>query len=767
MVETKSAAANDIESKIYSCYLLLFDNATGNRINTPENLVTSSSTTLPTQFVKLDKSNATSVTACFIANVPENFAKGIIGLNKPSAEVNPDAQDNEYLNTAILDITYASSGIIGTPNLNLNSDGSTMTECIPMMGVKSDINLTLSSTGAIEVPIKRLFAKVTANLSMDLLDTGILGVQTNTYYELLSYTVCNLPTKLRICEPSANAQSYETSWWESKYSNAYAADQIRNTDNVKIYNAAAIGYETSKSYSMSFYVPEYYLEPFSEADFNNAHKDDTNFSSFTYNTQECKPLMFDSSVKRPIYLRLIGSYKQATGTDAGLQYDIFLGENNSSSFTLKRNKHYTNNLTIQGVENANIDWRVTVTDGNDLISIYGEVANCYVIADTREVSIKAYKGAYKYHELPNAHKCKGTSVRIIAQDKDNVTFENPDNPFILSEGDDGVKVISFKVNEIDYDCNMVIAIMDGEEVEWSWHLWFIKGLRLGNMGFFEPATQDLPSNKGKLMDSNLGVARSLTSDWIGGTATGFYYKYGHRAPYFEDKIHGNGAKYHGYKSGDYSDWNTNGKSRTDPCPPGYRVPSPSALVTTATNVHATVYGAFRYWNNGDINDVNDIYLPYAGEIQSDYTTRSNESESRYYSTIITEEMELSKYRFTNVRYRGDNKTGGEYGVLATTDANAYLQYLFLRYSFSEFVKKAIPEILDYEIGTRKNIWSPYQFTGEYIKDVAYSSLSTEAQLAYGTIKTFKPSISDLFGTAIINNYSANKNNGYQVRCIKE
>ena len=811
-VETKSVA-DDFEKAIHNCFFLLFDNESGNRLYITDNLVEGTATTLPTQLVKLDKVNATSVTACFIANVPENFAKGIIGLNKPSAEVNPDAQDNEYLNTAILDITYASSGIIGTPNLNLNSDGSTMTECIPMMGVKSDINLTLSSTGAIEVPIKRLFAKVTANLSMDLADTGILGVQTNTYYELFSYTVCNLPTKLRICEPSANAQSYQTSWWESKYSNAYAANQIRNTDNVKIYNAAAIGYDNSKSYSMSFYVPEYYLEPFSEADFNNAHKDDPNFSSFTYNTQECKPLMFDSSVKRPIFLRLIGSYKQATGTDAGLQYDIFLGENNSSSFTLKRNKHYTNNITIRGVENANLDWRVTVTDGNDLISIYGEVANCYIISGAQEYKFKAYQGAFKFNQLSGAPKCSGSSVEIIAQDKNGVTLVNPSNPFTVTEGDDGVKIISFTVSEISLDCNMVIAMMNEGKIEWTWHLWFIKEISLGNIGFFEMSNQNLPDGITYMGDSNLGVIREVYGDWIGGGATGFYYKYGYRFPYFKDNIKGNGEAYHGFNEDDFSSWDVDGKASSDPCPPGYKVPS--SEVWTETNYNSAtiedaefMFGrlginALRFWDKGTGSTSDDIYYPYSGYLpqpSSGYNVNTHTLNTSSDKEIAKEESNITYENYSRVEQisgageRDKKFTYTKYsdftykitakpdklGQLAISDDGYVISYDYTSVdkntfkNLCEFVscKKSVYDVSVVEIGAAW-IWTERSNTRvETLKstNILYNTSDipsnwkdklADDQCTYDAIKIKTHKEITSLSKAASGDY------GYQVRCVKE
>ena len=135
-VETKSVA-DDFEKAIHNCFFLLFDNKSGNLLNTPVNLVEGTATTLPTQLVKLDKVNATSVTACFIANVPVDFVTNIIGLNRPEGVENNETNNNKYLNTAVLSgITYGTGDNFGKPFIDL--DGATGTAasvaCIPMFG---------------------------------------------------------------------------------------------------------------------------------------------------------------------------------------------------------------------------------------------------------------------------------------------------------------------------------------------------------------------------------------------------------------------------------------------------------------------------------------------------------------------------------------------------------------------------------------------------------------------------------------------------------
>ena len=201
-------AMDDFEKAIHNCFFLLFDNESGNRLYITDNLVEGTATTLPTQLVKLDKVNATSVTACFIANVPVDFVSNIIGLNRPEGVENNEANNNKYLNTAVLSgITYGTGDDFGKPFIDL--DGATGTSaavaCIPMFG-KNEITLP-SSTQKIQIPLKRLFAKVSMELTVDLNDLGALNYLKDSYYNINSCTLNNLPTVVSLVAPIEGDES--------------------------------------------------------------------------------------------------------------------------------------------------------------------------------------------------------------------------------------------------------------------------------------------------------------------------------------------------------------------------------------------------------------------------------------------------------------------------------------------------------------------------------------------------------------------------------
>ena len=756
LVTTK--AGDDIENNIYNAFILLFDEH-GNRIMKQDVKLLDS---YPSISIPADKGLST-VTACFLINVPPSFANGITGLTNP----NPGTNDNSYISTAVLsDITYSTTAPFGVPMIDHDGDGtgegSTAPKaCLPMFGMDS-FNIHRADKTCV-ISVKRLFAKASFNLSMDLSDTGTLGVNRNTYFELLSYQLLNLPRKARLIEPSASATTYETNWHGQD--NAYIAQHIQNTGNTQIYNADALGYDSQKLYSFDLYLPEYYLLPLSSTTEN-------------YGDEKYKPEMYDDENRTAICVKLKGNYKPVSGGTVGLEYDLYLGENASTSFTLKRNKHYTNNVTITGVSDGDLDCRVTITEGGDMIDVYGEVANCYSISSTGVFSFKAYKGAYKHDQLATAPKCSsGTTVEIIAQDNNGVTLQVPDgatSPFSVTDDPDtpGLKVISFNVSNISADCNMVIALKNGETTEWTWHLWFIRGLSLGNMGFFELGTQDMPDDKGKMMDMNLGATRALTGNWVAGQATGFYYKYGHRAPFFEDKLKGNGKKYHGGDVGTSSSWNVSGKAPSDPCPPGYKVPSSDVWAASIQDYMDFGSSYFTYKKRsvsviGGVEvDMEAIDYPYSGYVNTatnpDVILKEGSKDSSGTEDFIdlstTFRYDGNYYRFEKVTYQ--EKIDIQHGKVWSCDAHHIL------YGYTE--QSTTIDGVHYSTRSSK-LSGKWNYQGI----MPISDFEDRFPVQYGVVAgymTLKNGLENYFNkeTTFTNtSTNVNVNEGYQVRCIKE
>ena len=749
-VTTKSEPTDAFETAIYTAYLLLFD-ANNNRIYFSE-------VDPQSRLQRVTLKGLSTVTACFVANVAKADIEGITTL--------------DALNSAVLNLNYATyseaRSHLGVPKLAVNG---TYQLCFPMVGVKT---LDVSQISqAIEIPLTRLFAKVSVELKMNI--SNLSTTQSSTRFELISYRLANIPKRVSLL-PTGK----ESDW--VKVSEAFADDNSNvasDLTNNQIYNNSYfLASDSQKKYTFDVYVPEYCLSPLTETEYKGA--------SGTYGEQEYKPKMYDSN-KKAVHIVLTGSYIPTSGSSTKLDYSLFLGEDESLSFTLNRNVHYNNYLTIKGItknadnkDTALIDHRVKMNDGN-MVSMFGEVANCYVINATGIYSFPAYKGAYKSADMVEANRCTiGTKVEIIAQNGVTTLFATDDNgnpKFTLTKNPAGEKVISFEVVDDWGDANVILGLKDNNgNVEWSWHLWFVKGVSLGSIdrdGFFQMKSQAMPNGVNALMDRNLGAMYSATSDGYAGAATGLYYRYGQIAPYFTDT--NNRSAYFGHTLPTNSSWapTNNKKSPHDPCPPGYRVPHSDVWTEKATLEDASLtipvinvgIEAFRYWNNntsGVTEITDDIYFPYCAYVDSnnslvesyvDTKTINGEYNSYIYGILI---------RAYNIKY--SYTINKKFGILSSCN-NKIEKYQATNEGF-------FPDIVinscKYQIGTKigkYEIWGreqSYNKDGssiasnvqDFILTTVKSELEEVPQIAEHTKSTIKPE-------------DINTSYGYQVRCVKE
>lgn len=586
-VATKSDPTADFETAVYTAYLLIFDKSTGDRIAFESVDVTG---VLISQAAKCE--SVESALACFIANVPYDFAEGITTI--------------DGLNSAVLPINYATyseaGGYLGVPKITVDRANKL---CIPMFG-HIDID-KMTNRQQFEIPVKRLFAKVSVELKLDVTFEGDwdTAFQTYTNYELNEYKLHNLPNKVRLVE-TLNSESP----WKDGKDNPNVVTPSQSPDiSKKIYNTGSSA-SGDKSYSFDCYVPEFYLNSI-----ENPTKD-----------QRYKPKNHPDGTY-PIYLELVGQYNAYSITSTDINYKVYLGNDNVLNFSLARNTHYKNYLTIKGTTNndkseveENLDHRVTTSTINNPVAKAGKSANCYVINATGEYNFPAYKGAF--NDLSDAVLCNNqTAKELVILANDNY------NNIVLTDYayDPDRNLVTFKVTKVA-NGNVVLGLKNKDgSLEWSWHLWFNREFNAGALGqWAQINTQNMPNGTDKMIDRNLGASPNvIQSVSYPGAATGNYYKYGHRAPYFTDnRESGNGATYHGYKESDYSSWNTTDKSPTDPCPPGYRVPASSVWSTNVGSTHGTLASAFLYWDSDS-----DIYYPYSEWLLS--TGGLNENQTEY------------------------------------------------------------------------------------------------------------------------------------------
>ena len=228
VVNTKSTAEGDIETKIYSCYLLVFNTADGNLIYNSGNLIpaNTSVTSIPTQRLNIVKNGVESVKACFIVNVPDNFINNADGT---PAIANTTALSNAVLNSSHFTYaTHSDTVPMGTPEVTI---GGVKKACIPAYG-ETTINLKNGTIGPVQISIKRLFAKVSVNLKVQLNLSGTANnIQTLTHYELQKLSLYNLPTMVKLVEDSTNESAWRTT------AGLYSATPMQKSGiNTRIYN---------------------------------------------------------------------------------------------------------------------------------------------------------------------------------------------------------------------------------------------------------------------------------------------------------------------------------------------------------------------------------------------------------------------------------------------------------------------------------------------------------------------------------------------------
>ena len=758
-VLTKATTVDDFENKVHNCYFMLYNNS-GTRVYGPVDL----NATLATQRFsksefKLNVGELATYTACFVANVSKSIVDGLNTLSK--------------VNSTVLDIAYSSADVSDTdnrykpssfvvPEFVLEDDGEAV-QCLPMFGMQE---CNVAADDIFQISLKRLFAKVTVSVGLGSLTSS---------FDVMAAHLFNLPTKVKLSE-----SSNESEWVEDVSS--FLQQQIEGPIGHQITSSL------SSAYELYFYVPEYYLNG----------RDDR---SGNYGNEKFKPNMYDTD-KNPVLFRLFGEYGGLTGGDTGVQYDLYLGENAATSFTLKRNKHYINSMVINGITNRidgsgnTLDCRVTVSEeGLDEVEIIGQTANCYIIGKTGSYIYPACKGVHKggLKNIPDNLKCtKGRTLKILYNDNSanqlaNLAY-NPESgefSFDVTQMDTGTG--AFASNDGNLILGLVYDEGGVEKIEWSWHLWFINGAVWG-VDAFEISTQNYP-NTSVMMDRNLGSKPLFSQKSNPGIANGLYYRYGRKEPFLNGDYLGGGES----ENNVYT-WDGDDKSQTDPCPPGYRVPKSDVWQAGSNGQEPEVKNysslttgdAFEFWDN--------VYYPYSGYVDENkviqnqgYGTR--QTEEGYSINIPTSQSNLSStskayYDYIQGPVRFTNVTYSKYdiynlGVLGARDNE-------LRYSYIEKGTDIISCTVEkgtwkgsggfLGIGTKYN--AEYKKTENLTGEELKSKYSTEYNRLIAVLNGGDGSNTEMLGNWISSfftepkaeaqiNSIASTSYGYTVRCVKE
>ena len=221
-------------------------------------------------------------------------------------------------------------------------------------------------TDNLEIPLRSMYAKFSFTIAVKP-DQEIVGNKAPRF-DLLGYTVSNLPTNVDSDEATNDDNAVIASSDEYSFSGKYAQGATTAT--------------------FDFYLPERYLSPNKaiddvlpdelkkgtygrdvDADQNGYRDEDEKYH------QRYKNKMVDG--KAATYITFYGKYTDHQGHTYDVNYNIYLGGNNCDNFDIIRNTHYNNSITIRGISTSNdqatntdgiaIDWRVDVERSTPLV----------------------------------------------------------------------------------------------------------------------------------------------------------------------------------------------------------------------------------------------------------------------------------------------------------------------------------------------------------------------------------------------------------------
>lgn len=244
----------------------------------------------------------------------------------------------------------------------------------PMIGTHKgqtfDLTKSGDNTGAVaKIPLKKLYSKV--NFSIQINANQVVSTPK---FRIVKAEVFNVPSKARLGrELDSNGKpTYENSddyIVEMVGNAAYTpSDYYHFTDNqpfiIDKFSRREIQHTTSKNLTsgseflieFGFYMPEHKVTP----NFNSS-----TFKGYPANIEEdfkqyYKPDLVDAvreddgtttNGKNATFVRIHGKYTDHNGQIKDVRYDIYLGQDNTDDFTVKRNQLLNNKLVITGLTN--------------------------------------------------------------------------------------------------------------------------------------------------------------------------------------------------------------------------------------------------------------------------------------------------------------------------------------------------------------------------------------------------------------------------------
>lgn len=340
-------------------------------------------------------------------------AKGLLDGNSENGEIT----SLETLQAALLDVDATldmpknSSGeYIGFPMIGTHSEGTTF---------NLSYNSGQSNSGIATIPLKKLYSKVRFRMqvnSKQIVDGGQVPK-----FTIKKAEVYNVPTKVRM---GYAAGDYTSVIGNNGITDSNLGDYYQFTGNAPFvitdFTKRTINHSSSATTNdyleFGFYMPEHMVTP-------NTITYPTNITEEA--KQYYKPTRLNAvnngdgtttNAKIAPFVRIYGSYTDHNGQIKDVEYDIYLGQNNSDDFEVKRNQQLNNYLTITGLtnhkdaypdadENISIDHRVNVEAKGFNLSMERE-AILDAHFEVRPIDIELQAGSSVTVVIPEEEDCR-------------------------------------------------------------------------------------------------------------------------------------------------------------------------------------------------------------------------------------------------------------------------------------------------------------------------------------------------------------------------
>lgn len=272
------------------------------------------------------------------------------------------------------DITIAIDGTLAMPKNE--EDG--YYRGFPMIGTHANQTFNLRKEGENEgavakIPLKKLYSKVRFTMQVNA-NQVVVGGQTPKF-QIKKVEVFNVPTMARLGRELDNGKPVYGTTTDDDYivevaggsiteSNLDTYYQFTNTglseegkfsitdfNKTTVYHSASA--TTDDIIEFGFYMPEHKVTPTID---ENTYPDNLPVNM----RQNYKPMLVGATrnddgtttnAKLATFVRIHGTYTDHNGQIKEVRYDIYLGQNNTDDFTIKRNQLLNNKLVITGLSN--------------------------------------------------------------------------------------------------------------------------------------------------------------------------------------------------------------------------------------------------------------------------------------------------------------------------------------------------------------------------------------------------------------------------------